>query len=164
MGSGSLWRHIVYLEPAPGGDRHGATPGRVVRLVLSRVCMVVCLGVLVGLGLSVWVSKLVAPLLYGLEPGDARVFGSRPCDGRSARGMGPRAARSAGRSGRQFSRQIIEADVYGPRNPAAEIPRFPPAFTSSLTPPVRFRFNPRNPLQAENYLKLRGCQKRRPIL
>jgi predicted permease len=48
----------------------GATPGRVVRLVLSRVCMVVCLGVLVGLGISIWVSKLVAPLLYGLDPGD----------------------------------------------------------------------------------------------
>jgi hypothetical protein len=165
MGSGSLWRHIVYREPAPGGDRHGATPGRVVRLVLSRVCMVVCLGVLVGLGISIWVSKLVAPLLYGLEPGDARVFGSRTCDGRSARGMGPRAARSAGRSGRQFSRQIIEADVYGPLNPAAEIP----CVRRHLPPPSHLLFasashNPRNPLQAENYLKLRGCQKPSPIM
>ena len=75
MGSGSLWRHIVYREPAPGGDRHGATPVRVVRLVLSRVCMVVRLGVLVGLGISIWVSKLVAPLLYGLEPGDPVTLG-----------------------------------------------------------------------------------------
>ena len=75
----------------------GATPGRVVGLVLSRVCRVVCLGVLVGLGISIWVSKLVAPLLYGLDPGDpvTPVFGSRTCDGRSARGWFPaqRAAR-----------------------------------------------------------------------
>jgi ABC-type antimicrobial peptide transport system permease subunit len=32
--------------------------------------MVVGLGVLVGLGISIRVSKLVAPLLYGLDPGD----------------------------------------------------------------------------------------------
>jgi ABC-type antimicrobial peptide transport system permease subunit len=37
--------------------------------------MVVCLGVLVGFGISIWVSKLVAQLLDGLEPGDPVTLG-----------------------------------------------------------------------------------------
>jgi len=48
----------------------GAAPARVVRLVLSRVSILVGIGVLVGAGVSAWASKFVATLLYGLEPRD----------------------------------------------------------------------------------------------
>jgi len=48
----------------------GAAPARVVRLVLSRVWILVGVGVLVGAGVSVWASKFVATLLFGLEPRD----------------------------------------------------------------------------------------------
>jgi putative ABC transport system permease protein len=48
----------------------GAEPGRVMRLVLSRVTLLVGIGVLVGAGLSVWAAKFVETLLYGLEPRD----------------------------------------------------------------------------------------------
>jgi predicted permease len=48
----------------------GAAPGRVVRLVLSRVSMLVGIGVLAGAGASLWASTFVATLLYGLEPRD----------------------------------------------------------------------------------------------
>ena len=39
-------------------------------MVLSRVSMLVGLGVLIGAGLSFWASQFVATLLYGLEPRD----------------------------------------------------------------------------------------------
>jgi ABC-type antimicrobial peptide transport system permease subunit len=42
----------------------------VIRLVLSRVSILVGAGVLVGAGLSMWASAFVALLLYGLEPRD----------------------------------------------------------------------------------------------
>jgi len=48
----------------------GARPANVVRLVLRRVLVVVALGMLLGVGLSIWTSKYVATLLYGLEPRD----------------------------------------------------------------------------------------------
>jgi len=48
----------------------GAAPAGVVRLVLFRVCVLVGTGVLIGTSLSVWASKFVATLLYGLEPAD----------------------------------------------------------------------------------------------
>jgi putative ABC transport system permease protein len=48
----------------------GAAPSSVVRLVLSRVSLLVGIGVLVGGGVSLWASKFVASLLYGLEPRD----------------------------------------------------------------------------------------------
>jgi ABC-type antimicrobial peptide transport system permease subunit len=48
----------------------GAAPARVVRLVLTRVTILVGIGVLIGAGTSVWASKLVAALLYGVEPRD----------------------------------------------------------------------------------------------
>jgi putative ABC transport system permease protein len=48
----------------------GAAPGGVVRLVLSRVTVLVGVGVLVGAGVSVWASRFVEALLYGLEPRD----------------------------------------------------------------------------------------------
>ena len=46
-------------------------PGRgVVRLVLSRVALLVGLGIAVGAGVSLWVSRFVATLLYGLDGRD----------------------------------------------------------------------------------------------
>ncbi|PYQ70724.1 MAG: hypothetical protein DMG01_27050, partial [Acidobacteria bacterium] len=55
----------------------GAAPGSVVRLVLSRVTMLVATGVVVGAGVSMWASQFVATLLYGIEPRDpATLVGS----------------------------------------------------------------------------------------
>ena len=48
----------------------GETQSGVVRLVLSRVTMLVAIGVAVGAGISLWASTFVAALLYGLEPRD----------------------------------------------------------------------------------------------
>jgi putative ABC transport system permease protein len=48
----------------------GAEPSSVVRLVLARVTILVGLGVIVGATLSMWASKFVARLLYGMEPRD----------------------------------------------------------------------------------------------
>jgi predicted permease len=48
----------------------GATPGRVQRLVLQRVALLVGTGIAVGTGLSLWAAGFVGALLYGLEPRD----------------------------------------------------------------------------------------------
>jgi ABC-type antimicrobial peptide transport system permease subunit len=48
----------------------GSDPRGVVRLVLSRVAVLIAAGVAVGTGVSLWASKFVAALLYGLEPRD----------------------------------------------------------------------------------------------
>jgi putative ABC transport system permease protein len=48
----------------------GAAPAAVVRLVLSRVSMLVGLGVVIGAGISLWAAPFVATLLYGIEPRD----------------------------------------------------------------------------------------------
>jgi putative ABC transport system permease protein len=55
----------------------GAAPADVVRMVLSRVSLLVGVGVLAGAAISVWASTLVASLLYGLDPRDpATLVGS----------------------------------------------------------------------------------------
>ena len=48
----------------------GAEPAGVIRLVMSRVTVLIGAGVVIGAGVSLWASKFVAPLLYGLEPRD----------------------------------------------------------------------------------------------
>jgi len=48
----------------------GAAPTKVIQLVLSRVSLLVGAGVVVGAAVSVWASRFVATLLYGLEPRD----------------------------------------------------------------------------------------------
>jgi putative ABC transport system permease protein len=48
----------------------GAAPAGVVRLVLARVSLLVGIGVIAGAGASLWASKFVASLLYGLQPRD----------------------------------------------------------------------------------------------
>jgi putative ABC transport system permease protein len=49
----------------------GAEPTGVVRLVLVRVFVLVVLGVIIGAVVSVWSSRLIASLLYDLQPHDA---------------------------------------------------------------------------------------------
>jgi putative ABC transport system permease protein len=53
----------------------GATPAAVVRLVLSRVAALVSSGVVLGLAVSMWASRFVASLLYGVEPRDVVTLG-----------------------------------------------------------------------------------------
>jgi predicted permease len=48
----------------------GAPAANVIRLVLMRVTALVGIGALLGAGVSLWASKFVASLLYGLEPHD----------------------------------------------------------------------------------------------
>jgi ABC-type antimicrobial peptide transport system permease subunit len=48
----------------------GAAPAAVVRLVLSRVVMLVGAGAAIGSGVSLWASRFIASLLYGLEARD----------------------------------------------------------------------------------------------
>jgi ABC-type antimicrobial peptide transport system permease subunit len=48
----------------------GAAPRAVVRLVLTRVGLLVGAGVVAGAAASLWLARFVAPLLYGLQPRD----------------------------------------------------------------------------------------------
>jgi predicted permease len=48
----------------------GAAPARVARLVLARVALLLGIGVAIGTAASVWASRFIATLLYGLEPRD----------------------------------------------------------------------------------------------
>jgi ABC-type antimicrobial peptide transport system permease subunit len=52
----------------------GATPGLMVRQVLSRVLVVLGIGLALGAGASVWTLQLLESLLYGLEPSDPRTW------------------------------------------------------------------------------------------
>jgi putative ABC transport system permease protein len=48
----------------------GADPGGVVVMVLRRVAVLVGLGTIAGVAMSLWASRFVTTLLYGLEPRD----------------------------------------------------------------------------------------------
>ena len=48
----------------------GADTSRVLRMVLGRAARLVVLGVVAGIGLSLWLAKFVSALLFGLEPRD----------------------------------------------------------------------------------------------
>ena len=52
----------------------GATRALVLRAVLSRVLILVSIGVMVGVGASLWASRFMAALLYGLGPRDAQTL------------------------------------------------------------------------------------------
>ena len=52
----------------------GATPGRVVRQVLSGVLTLVALGVLIGAGTSWWAARFMDALLFGVQPRDGVTF------------------------------------------------------------------------------------------
>ena len=73
----------------------GANPAGVVRLVLWRVAALVLIGVAAGAALSLWASRYVATLLYGLEPRDPSTFigAARPARrDRAPRRLAPGAA------------------------------------------------------------------------
>jgi predicted permease len=53
----------------------GASPAGVVGLVLSHVTLLVGVGTVLGVGVSIWATKFVAPLLYGLRPRDPVTLG-----------------------------------------------------------------------------------------
>ena len=48
----------------------GAAPAGIVQLVMSRVLVLVGAGIVAGTVASVWASRFVATLLFGLEPRD----------------------------------------------------------------------------------------------
>jgi putative ABC transport system permease protein len=52
----------------------GAAPRDIIRLVLRRAALLVAIGVVVGTGLSLWVSTFVGSLLYGLHPRDPQTL------------------------------------------------------------------------------------------
>ncbi len=54
----------------------GAAPAGVIGLVLRRVAVLVTLGVVLGASVSLWASRFVAPLLFGLEPRDPATLGA----------------------------------------------------------------------------------------
>lgn len=47
-----------------------ATPASITRLILSRVFVLVAIGVVVGAGVIVWALQFVGTLLYGVQPRD----------------------------------------------------------------------------------------------
>ena len=49
----------------------GATPLHVVGLVLTRALLLTACGIVAGVGLSAWLSRFVATLLFGVQPQDA---------------------------------------------------------------------------------------------
>ena len=53
----------------------GTTPAAVVRIVLSRVALLVGSGLAVGVVVSWWASRFAGALLYGLEPRDLPTLG-----------------------------------------------------------------------------------------
>jgi ABC-type antimicrobial peptide transport system permease subunit len=52
----------------------GASPAGVIRWVLSRVALLLSLGIAVGAVVSLWASPFVASLLYGVQPRDPVTF------------------------------------------------------------------------------------------
>jgi predicted permease len=52
----------------------GATPGDLMRRVTSGTVRVVAVGIAIGLAVAVFASVLVADVLYGVQPGDPRVY------------------------------------------------------------------------------------------
>lgn len=48
----------------------GAAPAGVIGLVLRRVLILIAIGIIAGAGASLWASRFVSPLLFGLEPRD----------------------------------------------------------------------------------------------
>jgi putative ABC transport system permease protein len=54
----------------------GARPGNVIRLILTSVAAQVGLGIVFGTLISLWASRFVATLLYGLHPRDPLALGA----------------------------------------------------------------------------------------
>jgi hypothetical protein len=54
----------------------GATPASVVHVVVLRVAILVGSGALVGVGISAWLGRSIAALLYGIQPHDSLTMAS----------------------------------------------------------------------------------------
>jgi putative ABC transport system permease protein len=52
----------------------GAEPGRVLRMVMAEVALLIGIGVMVGLGIALAAARFVAGFLYGLTPSDPLTF------------------------------------------------------------------------------------------
>jgi putative ABC transport system permease protein len=52
----------------------GAEPGRVLRMVMAEVALLIGIGVMVGLGVALAAARFVAGFLYGLTPSDPLTF------------------------------------------------------------------------------------------
>jgi putative ABC transport system permease protein len=48
----------------------GAEPGRVLRMVMGEVALLIAIGLTVGLGAALAATRLVAGFLYGVTPND----------------------------------------------------------------------------------------------
>ena len=48
----------------------GAGPAAIVRMIVARVVVIVCLGIAIGTVLSFWAAGFVENLLFGLRPRD----------------------------------------------------------------------------------------------
>jgi putative ABC transport system permease protein len=72
LGLYGVTAHAISRRRAEIGIRLalGAAPATVIRLVLARVSLVVGIGIAVGAGLSVWMSRFVGGLIYDLAPRD----------------------------------------------------------------------------------------------
>ncbi len=54
----------------------GATPGRVLRMILGESLAIAAPGLVIGIGLALALSRLVASLLYGVSPVDPATYGA----------------------------------------------------------------------------------------
>ena len=54
----------------------GASPGGVVELVLERTVIMIGTGIVAGSAVSLWASRFVSPLLFGLSPHDPLTLGA----------------------------------------------------------------------------------------
>ena len=52
----------------------GAVASRIMRLVLVRVATLVAGGAVAGMAVSLWLSRFVASLLYGVQPRDTAIL------------------------------------------------------------------------------------------
>ena len=93
----------------------GAAPAGVVRLVLSRVSMLVGLGVLIGAGISLWARNSSRRCCTGSNRAirDPRRFRRGARHDRRRRRMAPGAPRVPHRSGGSAARQLAQSSVAG---------------------------------------------------
>ena len=87
----------------------GAAPAVVVRLVVGRVALLVGVGIAIGAALSIWISRFVGSLLFGLSPRDpltlAVAAADSCCDWRRCR-MAPGASRRPHRTRGGTARRV----------------------------------------------------------
>ena len=72
VGLYGLMGYLVHRREREMGIRTalGATPSAILKLVLGRGCRITLLGIALGLGASAGTNRLLAPLLYGVDPSD----------------------------------------------------------------------------------------------